>query len=167
MMLEEGSDDEDAPEQVMDKFLKRMRDTQFIQLEILQQSLNNQRQAICIQDIIQLENQRAQTDEVLSKRSLQIILRIEELNWSETEQNIQQRDKISDQVEELIDLKIEFNKIHVPQINKDFRELITLSNAVTRQIRNSLHVWLREQKDILKQRAKILDGKYDDAAKEQ
>ena len=41
MMLEEGSDDEDAPEQVMDKFLKRMRDTQFIQLEILQQSLNN------------------------------------------------------------------------------------------------------------------------------
>ena len=98
---------------------------------------------------------------------MQIILRIEELNWSETEQNIQQRDKISDQVEELIDLKIEFNKIHVPQINKDFRELITLSNAVTRQIRNSLHVWLREQKDILKQRAKILDGNYDDAAKEQ
>lgn len=94
-------------------------------------------------------------------------MRIEELNWSETEQNIQQRDKISDQVEELIDLKIEFNKIHVPQINKDFRELITLSNAVTRQIRNSLHVWLREQKDILKQRAKILDGNYDDAAKEQ
>lgn len=116
----------------MDKFLKRMRDTQFIQLEILQSNLNNKRKAICIQDIIQLENQRAQTDEVLSKRSLQIILRIEELNWSETEQNIQQRDKISDQVEALIDLKIEFNKIHVPQINKDFRELLTLSNSVTR-----------------------------------
>lgn len=50
------------------------------------------------------------------------------MNWSETEQNIQQRDKISDQVEQLIDLKIEFNKIHVPQINKDFRELLTLSH---------------------------------------
>ena len=134
----------------MDKFLKRMRDTQFIQLEILQSSLNNKRKAICIQDIIQLENQRAQTDEVLSKRSLQIILRIEELNWSETEQNIQQRDKISDQVEALIDLKIEFNKIHVPQINKDFRELLTLSNSVTRQIRNNLYHWLQDQKDILK-----------------
>ena len=127
-----------------------MRDTQFIQLEILQSSLNNKRKAICIQDIIQLENQRAQTDEVLSKRSLQIILRIEELNWSETEQNIQQRDKISDQVEALIDLKIEFNKIHVPQINKDFRELLTLSNSVTRQIRNNLYHWLQDQKDILK-----------------
>lgn len=77
------------------------------------------------------------------------------MNWSESEQNLQQRDKISDQVEVLIDLKIEFNKIHVPQINKDFRELLTLSHQVTRQIRNNLYLWLKEQKEILKERAKI------------
>lgn len=59
LMIEDGSEDEDAPEQTMDTFLKSMRDTQFIQLEIMQSNLNNKRKAICIQDIIQLENQRA------------------------------------------------------------------------------------------------------------
>lgn len=103
-----------------------------------------------------LENQRAQTEEVLSKRSLQIILRLEELQWSQTPQVIQQRDKISEQVEYLIDLKIQFNKIHVPQINQDFRELITLSHTVTRHIRNNLYVWLQQQKEILIERAKIV-----------
>jgi len=34
-MIEDGSEDEDAPEQTMDTFLKSMRDTQFIQLEIM------------------------------------------------------------------------------------------------------------------------------------
>ena len=52
LMIEDEDDSDEAPEQTMDKFLKRMRDTQFIQLEILQSSLNNKRKAICIQDII-------------------------------------------------------------------------------------------------------------------
>ena len=55
---------------------------------------------------------------------------------------MQQRDKISDQIELLIDLKIDFNKIHIPQLNKDFRELLTLSHSVSRRIRNGLYLWL-------------------------
>lgn len=52
MLDEANEDEEEQPEHSMDKFLKRMRDTQFIQLEILQSSLRNEKKAICIQDII-------------------------------------------------------------------------------------------------------------------
>ena len=50
----------------------------------------------------------------------------------------------------LIDLKIDFNNIHIPQVNRDFRELCNLSSTVSRKIRNKLYDWSENQKQILK-----------------
>ena len=76
-----------------------------------------------IQQILELENQAISTKRIYSKRALQLILKIEEFDWNETAIRNQQRQQISQEILKLIELKLEFNVMHVGQITKDFKRL--------------------------------------------
>ena len=57
---------------------------------------------------------------------------------------------ISDQIAQLIDLKVEFNKIHMPRVNKEFREMLKLGSAASKWMRNRMYQWLRDRQEARK-----------------
>lgn len=91
---------------------------------------NKTRDKLRLIERLELENHQKMTSEILSKRSLQLILKLEEMQWSSSEAIQQQNEKISEQISQLIDLKTEFNKIHVPRVVKEYKEILRLGTKL-------------------------------------
>lgn len=88
-----------------------------------------------VQEMLEIEEQQQESQKILSKRALQIILRLEEFDWYETEVRGQQQRQLSAQVRNLIELKLEFNQMHVFEINLDINKLTKVWQGVSQTLR--------------------------------
>mmetsp|Transcript_10034 Transcript_10034/g.15272 ORF Transcript_10034/g.15272 Transcript_10034/m.15272 type:complete len:108 (-) Transcript_10034:224-547(-) len=87
---------------------------------------------------MQLDTLKESHRQIMSKRALQIILRVEEFDWNETDIRFQQREQISGLILKMIELRLEFNGMHIMEINKDFNKTFKLSLQIQSKLRLAL-----------------------------
>lgn len=111
-----ASDSDEEPEFRSEEFIRSLKRTQLIQHESLYEDSNYKLKRLQIQEILNLEKHKEEAISIRSKRSLLIMLRLDELEYNHTNIQDQQRKMLSSLLEKAIDTKVEFNNMHVQEI---------------------------------------------------
>lgn len=89
-----------------------------------------------VNEILVLEKSSLEYNKVLSKRTLQTILRHDETLYTGSDQMKQQQNMISSLVDKLIETKLDFNKMHITDLNTSLSKVLEVGFSYCNDLRN-------------------------------
>jgi hypothetical protein len=116
--------EEDGPQMTCEDFIERLKQTQLIQHELMYSNRKYKMKRFHIREMIDMDSYKEQQAKIRSKRTLQIMLRVDELEWDHKLLAKQQYMKLSQLGEGLIVCKLQFHEMHIQESLKNIQKIL-------------------------------------------
>jgi len=105
-------------------FIERLKKTQLIQHELMYSNSKYKMNRFHIREMIEIDSQKELQAKIKSKRTLRIMLRVDELEWDHKLLAQQQHMKLSQLADGLIVCKLQFHEMHIQEILKNIQKIL-------------------------------------------